>query len=67
MSRTGTPERTGQQSATRGYSRRLPEVSAQERDFWRRAVALERERLELGKLCTGGMGAAAALLPPRVE
>jgi len=26
----------------------LPEVTARERDFWRRAVAAERERLALG-------------------
>ncbi|MBS1199805.1 MAG: hypothetical protein H6R27_483 [Proteobacteria bacterium] len=39
-----------------GFCRRLPEVSATERDFWRRAVAEERERLDLGE----GMGARAA-------
>lgn len=31
-----------------GFCRRLPQVSARERDFWRRAVAEERERLDLG-------------------
>jgi hypothetical protein len=31
-----------------GFCRRLPEVSARERDFWRRAVEEERARLDLG-------------------
>lgn len=31
------------------FCRRLPEVSARERDFWKRAVAEERERLDLGE------------------
>lgn len=42
-------------AATGGFCRRLPEVSASERDFWRRAVAEERERLDLSE------GAAARL------
>lgn len=41
-----------------GISRRLPEVSARERDFWRRAVAEERERLDLAE-----HGAAAPCRP----
>jgi hypothetical protein len=32
-----------------GFCRRLPEVSPRERDFWKRAVAEERERLDLGE------------------
>lgn len=36
-------------AATGGFCRRLPEVSASERDFWRRAVAEERERLDLAE------------------
>jgi hypothetical protein len=41
---------TGQRgAATGGFCRRLPEVSASERDFWRRAVAEERERLDLAE------------------
>ena len=38
-----------------GFCRRLPEVSADERDFWRRAVAQERQKLVLD-----GDGTAAA-------
>lgn len=37
-----------------GFCRRLPEVSARERDFWRRAVAEERERLDLGRHASAG-------------
>jgi hypothetical protein len=40
---------TGQRAAAGGFCRRLPEVSASERDFWRRAVAEERERLDLSE------------------
>jgi len=48
MSRAGTCGHGGRQDGLdRGSGRRLPEVSAQERDFWRRAVAEERERLDL--------------------
>lgn len=36
-------------AASGGFCRRLPEVSATERDFWRRAVAEERERLDLAE------------------
>jgi hypothetical protein len=39
-----------------GFCRRVPEVSAGERDFWRRAVAEERERLDLSQTscsCSG--------------
>lgn len=37
-----------------GFCRRLPEVSANERDFWRRAVAEERERLDLSAHAAAG-------------
>lgn len=40
---------TGQRAAAGEFCRRLPEVSANERDFWRRAVAEERERLDLAE------------------
>ena len=50
MSRASTNGLTGQHgTATGGFCRRLPEVSASERDFWRRAVAEERERLDLAE------------------
>lgn len=39
-----------------GLSRYLPEVSARERDFWRRAVAEERERLDLAEHCAAVPG-----------
>ncbi len=50
MSRTGDADREGQPGREeRGFCRHWPEVSASERDFWRRAVAEERERLVLGE------------------
>jgi len=50
MSRTSTHVLAGQRGAADGgFCRRLPEVSASERDFWRRAVAEERERLDLSE------------------
>jgi hypothetical protein len=56
MSRLTTPfASTPPSGGDGGFCRRLPEVSARERDFWRRAVEEERERLDLG-----GRSAAAA-------
>jgi len=39
-----------------GFCRRLPEVSSRERDFWRRAVAEERERMDLARQGTAACG-----------
>jgi hypothetical protein len=53
MGRAGRCGHRGRQGGEeRGSGHRLPEVSAQERDFWRRAVAEERERLELAGQAT---------------
>jgi hypothetical protein len=50
MSRASDTDREGQRGGEdRGFCRRWPEVSASERDFWRRAVAEERERLVLAE------------------
>jgi hypothetical protein len=57
MNRTsmaGSGER--QAGATGGFCRRLPEVSVNEREFWRRAVAEERERLDLASSAGSGAG-----------
>jgi hypothetical protein len=49
MSRhTSTSMRTPPAGGEGGFCRRLPQVSPRERDFWKRAVAEERERLDLG-------------------
>jgi len=40
---------TGQRAAAGGFCRRLPEVSASERDFWRRAVAEERDGFDISE------------------
>ena len=48
MSRPATPfMRMPPDGEGGGFCRRLPEVSADERDFWRRAVAQERQKLVL--------------------
>jgi len=39
-----------------GFCRHLPEVSARERNFWRQAVAEERERLVLAEHGGGHAG-----------
>jgi len=50
MSRTSAHGGSRQGAAAGGgFCRRIPEVSAGERDFWRRAVAEERERLDLAE------------------
>jgi ferredoxin len=49
MSRNATDSRPGAQlvAVTDGGDGTLPPVTRDERDFWRRAVAEERQRLEL--------------------
>jgi hypothetical protein len=50
MSRpVNTSMRTPSAGGEGGFCRRLPQVSPRERDFWKRAVAEERERLDLGE------------------
>lgn len=48
---------TGQRATgNEGFCRHLPEVSARERDFWRQAVAEERERLVIAEHGGGHAG-----------